>query len=185
MTENENAIESLLQAKGKNAPRLTPDMVSTNIADIEILKHVTKSGQVLRWAILTTLSGYAVVGRPSASISPENDDQEAGEQVARENSRNELWPLMGFALKERLHFFPESLVPQIMTASTSTLPAHQQRVVTERDELADKISKLAAFLVTPTFQRLDDAEQTRLSNQVDVMRLYCTILEQRIESFPK
>ena len=71
-----------------------------------------------------------------------------------------------------------------VAAPASGLPAHQQRVVDEAKELADKIDKLAGFLITPTYQRLDDAEQTRLSNQVDVMRLYHTILEQRIESFP-
>lgn len=63
-------------------------------------------------------------------------------------------------------------------------PAHQQRVVTERDELADKISKLANFLPTATYQRLADEEQIRLANQLDVMRLYCTVLKQRIDAFP-
>lgn len=63
-------------------------------------------------------------------------------------------------------------------------PAHQQRVVTERAELADKIGKLAAFLVTPTYQRLDDEEQARLSQQLDAMRAYCMVLNQRIDAFP-
>lgn len=63
-------------------------------------------------------------------------------------------------------------------------PAHQQRVVTERDELADKITKLSAFLPTPTYQRLADEEQTRLANQLEAMRLYCIILNQRIDAFP-
>lgn len=69
-------------------------------------------------------------------------------------------------------------------AGTSTRPAHQQRVIDEAKELAGNIGRLAAFMVTPTFQRLDDAEQIRLANQVDVMRSLCTILEERIAAFP-
>lgn len=63
-------------------------------------------------------------------------------------------------------------------------PPHQQRVVTERDELADKITKLTAFLVTPTFARLADDEQNRLNIQLDAMRLYCVVLNERIAAFP-
>ena len=74
-----------------------------NIVDTEIVKHVTPSGQVLRWAVLTTKSGYAVVGRPSVAVSPENDNAEIGVSVATANSVNELWPLMGYALKQQLH----------------------------------------------------------------------------------
>lgn len=85
-----------------NAPRITPTDLDVNIADTEILKHVTKSGQVLRWAILTTNSGFAVVGKPSCAVSSENDNAELGQQIAIENSRNELWPLMGYELKQRL-----------------------------------------------------------------------------------
>ena len=84
------------------ATRITPADLDANIVDTEIVKHVSKSGQVLRWAVLTTRSGYAVTGRPSVSVSPENDNAELGEQIARDNARNELWPLMGYALKERL-----------------------------------------------------------------------------------
>ena len=85
-----------------NAPRVTPADLDANIADTEILKHITKSGQVLRWAILTTNSGFAVVGKPSCAVSAENDNAELGQQIAIENSRNELWPLMGYELKQRL-----------------------------------------------------------------------------------
>ena len=52
--------------------------------------------------MLTTRSGFAVTGRPSVSVSPENDDAEVGERVAYQNAKNELWPLMGYALKEKL-----------------------------------------------------------------------------------
>jgi hypothetical protein len=100
---SEAAIEREIQTKGLTAPRLSPDDLTANIAHSEIVRHVSHSGQVLRWAILTTVNGFAVVGKPSVAVSPENDNTEIGEKVAIENSRAELWPLMGYALKQKLH----------------------------------------------------------------------------------
>lgn len=84
------------------APRVTPADLDANIVHTEIVKHVSPSGQILRWAVLTTKNGYAVVGRPSAAVSAANDNAELGEKIATENSKQELWPLMGYALKEQL-----------------------------------------------------------------------------------
>ena len=95
-------LELEIQAKGLTAPRITPADLGANIVHTEIVKHVSRTGQVLRWAVLTTKNGFAVSGRPSASVSPENDCQDIGEAVAIENARNELWPLMGYALREKL-----------------------------------------------------------------------------------
>jgi hypothetical protein len=61
------------------------------------------SGQILRWAVITTKNGFAVTGRPSAAVSQENDNDAIGVKVAIENARQELWPLMGYALKDQLH----------------------------------------------------------------------------------
>ena len=99
---NEKALEQEIQARGLTAPRITPADLDDNIADTEIVKHVTKSGKVLRWAVLTTRNGYAVVGKPSASVSAENDNAEIGEKVANDNARGELWPLMGYELQSKL-----------------------------------------------------------------------------------
>lgn len=99
---DDDAIEQQILAKGLTAPRVTPSDINASIKTVEYVKHVSAGGQVLRWAVITTTNGFAVVGRPSASVSPENDDTEIGEKVALENSKNELWPLLGYALKERL-----------------------------------------------------------------------------------
>lgn len=99
---NDAAIEKEIHAKGLTAPRVTEAELYANIDHVETVKHVTQSGQVMRWSVLVTRSGFAVVGKPSVAVSPENDDAEIGEQVAFENSRAELWPLMGYALKEKL-----------------------------------------------------------------------------------
>lgn len=93
----------LTQSNKGAAPRVTLDDIEANIVSTEIVKHVAPSGQVLRWAVLTTRSGFAVTGRPSASVCAENDNATKGEEVAIENAKHELWPLMGYALKERLY----------------------------------------------------------------------------------
>jgi hypothetical protein len=86
-------IEREIIAKGLTAPRVTPADLEAAIAHTEYVKHVSYSGQVLRWAVLTTHNGYAVTGRPSVAVSPSNDDEEIGCKVARENAKQELWPL--------------------------------------------------------------------------------------------
>ena len=96
------AIEQQIVAKGLTAPRVTPADIAANIQHVEYVKHVSHTGQVLRWAVITTRNGFAVTGRPSASVSPENDDRQVGEGVAFENAKNELWPLMGYALRTKL-----------------------------------------------------------------------------------
>lgn len=96
-------LEQKILSKGLTAPRVTPADIEANIVDTEIVKHVSKSGQVLRWAVLTTRNGYAVAGKPSCSVSSANDNAEIGDKVAIANSKEELWPLMGYALKETLN----------------------------------------------------------------------------------
>jgi hypothetical protein len=95
-------IDQAHERLGHTAPRVTLADIEENIVDVEIVKHVAKSGQVLRWAVITTRSGFAVTGAPSASVSPENDSAELGEKFAIENAWREMWPLMGYALREKL-----------------------------------------------------------------------------------
>jgi hypothetical protein len=181
---NEQEIEKAIQAKGLAAPRLSPADLDVNIAHTEIVKHVSHSGQVLRWAILTTQNGFAVVGKPSVAVSPENDNAEIGEKVAIDNSRTELWPLMGYALKQQLHLAAyEPPAPGAAHAGYSTLPPHQQRVVDELAELESKRVKLKAFFDTPIYAGLHEDEQQRLARQHDAMEVYGVILAERIAAF--
>ena len=99
---NDQAIEQEIQAKGLTAPRVTPADIEANIASVEIVRFVSESGQVLRWAVITTQNGFSVVGKPSCAVSAANDNKELGEKIALDNSKEEMWTLMGYALKERL-----------------------------------------------------------------------------------
>lgn len=60
---------------------------------------------------------------------------------------------------------------------------HQERVVTERDELQDKLTKLVAFYDSKIFAGLDDGEQSRLTRQRAFMEGYCKVLNERIAAF--
>lgn len=166
---DDSAIEQAIRAKGLTAPRVTLDDFNANIASVEIVKHIAASGQVLRWAVLTTRSGYAVTGRPSVSVSPENDNAELGEQIARDNARNELWPLMGYALKERLAATPAD---------------YRDRVRAEAAELGARIRALAAFVHGERFGALPKDEQDRMTAQLAAMTDYGACLDERIQNFP-
>lgn len=65
---------------------------------------------------------------------------------------------------------------------TTYLP-YQQRVIDEKVELDEKIAKLEAFLITPTFLDLGINDRILLNRQCDAMRAYSDILGRRIERF--
>lgn len=100
---NEAQLEQKIQDLGLNAPRVTPADLDAAIDSVDVLKHVTPSGSVLRWAVLNLKNGFSVTGKPSAAVSVANDNQEIGRQVAIDNARSELWAFLGFRLKEQLH----------------------------------------------------------------------------------
>ncbi len=63
------------------------------------------------------------------------------------------------------------------------LQPHQQRVVTEKAELDEKLTKLTAFFNTEMFANLDDAEIERLQRQADIMGEYSDVLGERVAAF--
>jgi N4 Gp49/Sf6 Gp66 family protein len=56
---------------------------------------------LLSICILVMKNGFTVIGK-SAPASPENFNAELGKQFAYEDAIRQLWPLMGFALRDRL-----------------------------------------------------------------------------------
>ncbi len=124
---NDQAIEEEIQAKGLNAPRVTPADIEANIAaeiystgldcaaeaagdargvfnriktDVD-LTVVNDSLRLLTFCVLVLRNGFTVTGE-SACASPENFDAEIGRKIARANAVQKMWPLMGYALKEKL-----------------------------------------------------------------------------------
>ena len=53
---------------------------------------------------------------------------------------------------------------------------HQQRVVDEKTELDERLTKLIAFFENPVFVELPDDEQDRMKRQADHMTNYSVVL---------
>ena len=58
--------------------------------------------ELLTFCVLVLRNGFTVTGE-SACASPENFNPDIGRRIARENAVSKIWPLLGFALKEKLH----------------------------------------------------------------------------------
>ncbi|OHC93771.1 MAG: hypothetical protein A2792_01065 [Sphingomonadales bacterium RIFCSPHIGHO2_01_FULL_65_20] len=99
MSADEQAIESEIQRKGLNAPRLNPEHIDSVIASEQY--HVFP-GTTMTVCALTLRNGYIVTGE-SAAASPENFDKEIGRRIARENARNKIWSLEGYLLRQGLY----------------------------------------------------------------------------------
>lgn len=114
----DKAIEQEIQAKGLTAPRVTPADIELNIrsenyftAEEGVMCGVDEahadatcdeSLHLLTFCVLVLRNGFTVTGE-SACASPENFDADIGRKVARANAVQKIWPLLGYALKDRLH----------------------------------------------------------------------------------
>ncbi len=111
-------IEQQIQAKGKTAPRITPDHIESVIrsenyftAGDGVHGAVLASGgersvyedhlDLLTFCVLVLNNGFTVTGE-SACASPENFDAEIGRKIARANAVEKIWALEGYLLKQKL-----------------------------------------------------------------------------------
>lgn len=102
MRDEEN-MEAEIQAKGLNAPRLTPALLDSKIVSAA---YYVFPGTTLTICALTLVNGFQVTGE-SAAASLENFDQAIGEKISYGNARAKIWALEGYLLRERLAFpFP-------------------------------------------------------------------------------
>ena len=111
----DSGIEREIQAKGLSAPRVTMADIEAAIASEHYFTaregcegacggnggpyHVSLG--LLTFCVLVLKNGFSVTGE-SACASPENFDAAIGRKIARENAKQKLWPLLGYALKNRL-----------------------------------------------------------------------------------
>ena len=114
---NDQQIEQEIQAKGLTAPRIKPEDIEANIVGEYFFTAeqgafaafspptgadtVPPALSLLTFCVLVLRNGFTVTGE-SACASPENFDAELGRKIARQNAINKVWPLMGYALKERM-----------------------------------------------------------------------------------
>lgn len=97
-SKDEQAVEAEIQAKGLNAPRLSPDKIDAVIVGED---YYVFPGTTLTVCCLKLRNGFTVTGE-SAAASPANFDVDLGRKIARSNARDKIWALEGYALRERL-----------------------------------------------------------------------------------
>lgn len=127
-------IEQAIKAAGADrAPRVTPDDLNANIVSehyftaaegyVGALSQAVHDGKpcattagealeivegplsLLTFCVLVLRNGFTVTGK-SACASPENFNAAIGKKIAREDAIQQMWPLMGYALKEKLFTAP-------------------------------------------------------------------------------
>lgn len=140
--------------------KLTKEHLEDLIADVG---YHRLDGTTVTICALTLRSGFVVTGE-SACLDPAGFDAAIGEQIAYENAFEKLWQLEGYHVK-------------------ATAPADDwlDRLRIERDELAAKVDKLAAFLDSGKICQSGEAHHALLVAQLPHMRAYLDVLNQRIE----
>ena len=127
----DQAIERAIVSAGANvAPRVTPADIEAAIVSEHyftaregvlgmlaadgvppgIYEQANAAPQplgLLTFCVLVLRNGFTVTGE-SACASPENFNSEIGRRIARENAVSKVWPLLGYALKEKLACAPSS-----------------------------------------------------------------------------
>jgi hypothetical protein len=117
---NDAAIENEIQAKGLNAPRLSPQKIEDTIDDeiyfnaynaaekawqagskVKVHGKAPDALKLLTICVLVLKNGFTVTGE-SACASPENYDAEIGRKVARQKAVEKIWPLEGYLLRQKL-----------------------------------------------------------------------------------
>ena len=106
---SDREIEKEIIEKGLTAPRVTPEDIEANISGQYFFTAsqamgdapIVPSLELLTFCVLVLKNGFTVTGE-SACVSPENFDAEIGRKIARQNAVEKIWPLMGYALKEKL-----------------------------------------------------------------------------------
>lgn len=100
-----------IAAKDATAPRVTLQSIEDKIAAeysftvdkaiIAINAPVMDELKILTLCVIVTKAGFTIIGK-SAPASPENFDADKGRIFAREDAIRQLWPLEGYALREKL-----------------------------------------------------------------------------------
>ncbi len=83
----------------KTPNRVTLESMKAKIADVEYI--LPTSLPTMTIAVVRMENGFALVGK-SAPADPANFDAELGRKFAYEDAVRQLWPLEGYALREKL-----------------------------------------------------------------------------------
>lgn len=112
-----DSIEQEIQAKGLNAPRVTPADVEASIASERYFTAgdgVTGANggpgphsypsqlDLITFCVLILKNGHRIVGINEGPVSAANFDAGIGKMLARDNAKSQIWPLLGYELRSKL-----------------------------------------------------------------------------------
>ncbi len=119
-------IEKEIQSKGLTAARVTPDSIEAKIKSEFYftaaqgligavdggLDPAPKGQDGAHGLLLVTIcvlildNGHRIVGHNGGPVSPDNFDAGIGRKLARQNAVDQIWPLEGYLLRQRLFESP-------------------------------------------------------------------------------
>ena len=104
-------VEQEILRKGLAAPRVRPQDIDDAIsvinyynageASMALHQPASDSLKLLTLAVVVMKNGFTVVGK-SACASFANFDRELGERIALDDAKRQMWPLLGYALRDRI-----------------------------------------------------------------------------------
>lgn len=97
----EEAIAAKFEFTGRDAVECAAAGGSVTWAFGSSVSRVMTQVGVLSICLLVMRNGFTVIGK-AAPVSPENFNADLGRQYAYEDAIRQLWPLMGFSLRDRL-----------------------------------------------------------------------------------
>jgi hypothetical protein len=89
-------IEAEIRRRGLTAPRVEPKDVDAAIDGVEYIRRGT-----LTICVVKLKNGFTVTGE-SACADPKNFNEELGNKLALGKAKDKIWPLLGYALREKL-----------------------------------------------------------------------------------
>lgn len=98
LADIEAAIAARFDATGEDAMRHATWTMSDATMEVP---PVLAQLRLLSVCILVLRNGFTIIGK-SAPASPDNFNRELGKKLAYEDAVRQCWPLMGFALRDRI-----------------------------------------------------------------------------------
>jgi len=99
MTSSLQISDAESAAVQKTPHRVSLADIEDSIGTVDYIRPAAADYMTI--AVVVMKNGYVVLGK-SAPADPDNFNQELGEKFAREDAIRQIWPLMGFALRDKL-----------------------------------------------------------------------------------
>lgn len=113
---SEPTVEAMIVGAGLTGPRVTIEKIAKEISSefyftpmdaaralgVDSVFPSSTPMARLTFCVLVLKNGFTVTGQ-SACVAPENFNEEIGKRIARDNAIDQVWPLLGFRLADRIH----------------------------------------------------------------------------------